>query len=415
MKITGITAEYNPLHNGHIYHMEESRRITGCDALVVAMSGDFVQRGEPAMLDKWTRAGLALENGADLVIEIPVLFCLGNASQYAGASVRLLEAAGCDHISFGSECGDAALVDQVAHVIKNYRSEMDAEIATLTRAGTSYPAARSTVYRSIRMRGTEKYSVDDELAILSSPNDILAVEYALAMRSAEPVVIRRTGAGYNEGMTHENEFQSASGIREMHRDGLDITPYVPVDTFDAILKSRAAEMSQWWDIIRYAVLSRSAKEIEDCPSGGDGLGNLLKKELLRAESADAFIKAVKSKKYTYTRISRLCMQVVLGITRRRYPHSGPMYIRVLGFNETGRRILAELREKEADHICPLPVITNINRESDKLGTSALSLLELDTHAADIYNVISGRDAAACSDHRMRPRMPERQNSAKPLP
>ncbi len=404
MKITGITAEYNPLHNGHIYHMQEARRITECDALVVAMSGDYMQRGEPASLDKWTRARLAVENSADLVVEIPVLFCLGNASQYAGASVNILEAAGCDHIAFGSECGDAGLVDRVAHIISRRREEMEAGISILTKAGISYPAARSSVYKTIRMKGTEKYSVDDELAVLSNPNDTLAVEYSLAMHSAEPVVIKREGAGYNQGMTEETEFQSASGIREMFAAGLDITPYVPVDTFDAMLKSHFTDNSEWWTLLRYAIMTASVKEIEDCPSGGDGLGNLLKKEVRGAESMDAFIKAVKSRKYTYTRISRLCMQVLLGITRRKYPHKKPPYIRVLAFNDTGRKILAGLREKEDQHGSLMPVITNINKESEKLGPAGHRLMELDVYAADVYNIVTGRDAAACSDHRMRPQI-----------
>lgn len=402
MMICGITAEYNPLHNGHIHHIEETRRLTGCDAVVVAMSGDFVQRGAPAMLDKWTRAALAIANGADLVVEIPVMFCLGNASQYARASVGMLEELGCSRISFGSECGDAGLVNRVAHIIGHYREEMDEAIATLTRTGTSYPAARSSVYRSIRMRGTERYSIDDELAVLSSPNDILAVEYALAMRTAEPLVIRRAGAGYNEGMTAETDFQSAAGIREMHRDGMDITAYVPVDTFDAIVKGPVSHDSGWWDLLRYAVLTAPAKEIDDCPSGGDGLGSLMKREVLGAESQDALIKAVKSKKYTYTRISRLCMQTLLGITRRRYPYAAPAYLRVLGFNDTGRRILAGLRDRDAGAPGYMPVITNINKESDKLSASGLNMLGLDVYAADVYNIATGRGAAKFSDYRMHP-------------
>ena len=120
LKAAGITAEYNPLHNGHVYHIEETRRATGCDAVIVAMSGDYVQRGEPAILDKWTRTEHALMSGADLVIEIPVLFCLGNAGQYARAAVKLLEATGkVSHISFGSESGDKDALIRIAHTLRD--------------------------------------------------------------------------------------------------------------------------------------------------------------------------------------------------------------------------------------------------------------------------------------------------------
>ena len=151
MIITGITAEYNPLHNGHVYHMTEARRLTGCDALVVAMSGDFVQRGEPAIMDKWTRARHALECGADLVVEIPTLFCLGNASQYASASVRILEDLGCSQIAFGSESADKYLLISLADFIRTNHEELEDGIASMIKEGLPYPAARAEAYKKLRL------------------------------------------------------------------------------------------------------------------------------------------------------------------------------------------------------------------------------------------------------------------------
>ena len=141
LKAAGITAEYNPLHNGHLYHIEETRRITGCDAVVVAMSGDYVQRGEPAIMDKWVRTEHALNSGADLVIEIPVLYCLGNAGQYAGAAVRILEATGkVSHISFGSESGDAEALVRIAHTFRDNEAEIEAAVKSIRNKGFSYPS-----------------------------------------------------------------------------------------------------------------------------------------------------------------------------------------------------------------------------------------------------------------------------------
>ena len=197
LKAAGITAEYNPLHNGHLYHIEETRRITGCDAVVVAMSGDYVQRGEPAIMDKWVRTEHALNSGADLVIEIPVLYCLGNAGQYAGAAVRILEATGkVSHISFGSESGDAEALVRIAHTFRDNEAEIEAAVKSIRNKGFSYPAARALAYSEVSAarKGTDPATdpeIRGDIRILEKANDILGIEYIKTMQSAEPVVIHR--------------------------------------------------------------------------------------------------------------------------------------------------------------------------------------------------------------------------------
>lgn len=410
MKVTGITAEYNPLHNGHVYHICETRSRTGCDALVVAMSGDYVQRGEAAILDKWSRTEAALRSGADLVIEIPVLFCLGNASQYASASVRLLEELGCDYISFGSESGDAELLDEVSAVIKKDRQYIEDGISEMVSEGLSYPAARARVYRYLRAEkyGIEEKQLEKETGILSDPNDILALEYIMNMRRAEPAVIMRQGAGYSDILSEDALYQSAGAIRRQlsrkHNDTLysvssELSAWMPKASCAALDRSVLTFPDDWAEILRYAVMSSEASTIDDCPSGGEGLGNLLKKAVRREDSWDAIIKSVKSRRYTYTRISRLCMQIILGITRSRYPLSEPEYIRVLGFTAKGRRLLSECKHSKG---CSLPLITNINREADQLSAAGASMLELDIHASDIYDLVTGRDCISYSDHVKKP-------------
>ena len=399
MKITGITAEYNPLHKGHIYQMEQARILTGCGALAVAMSGDFVQRGEPAMLDKWTRCRLALEAGADLVVEIPVQFCLGNASQYAAASVRILEALGCGKIAFGSESGDAGLLSAVAGFLDSAKEEMEERVGLLTKEGMSWPAARYEAYKALR-GGGNNYP-EDELSALSDPNDILAIEYIRNMRSSAPVCVRRTAAGHGDRLDSSRAFQSAGAIREAIRGGAEtdsIRPYVPECTYRALLEEVPAFTdSEWVRLLKYAAMMTPAEIIEDCPSAGEGLGRLLKQRARECGDWDEIIKAVKSRRYTYTRISRLCAQLLLGITRSEYGQESPMYIRVLGFSEKGREILAGLRNEETG----LPVITNINKESRILGEEAAKMLALDVKAADIYNLLTGR-GREYSDHIRKP-------------
>ena len=493
MNIIGITAEYNPLHNGHVHHIAEARRLSGCDAVVVAMSGDFVQRGEPALLDKWTRTRLALESGADLVVEIPALFCLGNASQYAGASVRLLEALGCDRIAFGSECADADIIVRMAGFIMEHREEIISGISEKIRQGLSYPAAREEVYRSLRLREVKpsgngmdhsaieacqnpsnyeadtgdayiksslRADIDDEISVLSNPNDILGLEYVMHMESAQPLAIKREGAGYSDDIVAGVRFQSASGIRKFlelsnrreektnppewseqdygqmqaildhnvaapgigDADVLtyekDIRNSMPEATAEALKKCRCIFPDDCLQLIRYAALEADAAMIDDCPSGGEGLGNLIKSAARSAGSFDELVHAVKSKRYTYTRISRLCMQLLLGITRSRYPFSEPLYIRVLGFNEIGRKVLAEYKAANNEDFSiagckdyhsdaketedagvrqPHPVITNLNKGPNRLSASALKMLELDLHSADVFNLIQGADINNKSD------------------
>lgn len=409
LKAAGITAEYNPLHNGHVYHIEETRRITGCDAVIVAMSGDYVQRGEPAIMDKWVRAENALRSGADLVLEIPVLFCLGNAGQYAGAAVRILEATGkVSHISFGSESGDAETLIRIEKTLRDHDDEIGDRIRSMRGAGLSYPAARAAAYSEIRSEliGADPETDQEILAdagILYQSNDILALEYIRSMKCSEPVVIQRKGAGYTSSYDESMEFQSASAIRTGVLDGHDVSGHVPEYTLASLKDSHLTgpDLDRWFDALRYSVLSTDADIIEDCPSGGEGLASLMKSNIASAESWTGFVRRIKSKRYTYTRLSRLCMQLVLGIYRSRYDISSPGYIRVLGFNDKGRALLAEMRD---DGSAELPVIINVNKGADGISEKASGLLQLDMHAADIYNLMTKGEIGAYSDHRHSPVM-----------
>ncbi len=410
LDIAGITAEYNPLHNGHVYHIEETRRQTGCDVVVVAISGDFVQRGEPAILDKWIRAEHALRAGTDLVVEIPTLFCLGDASHYAGASIKILEALGCDHISFGSESGDVRSISDVAGVLASERDAIRSYIAEMTRKGMSYPAARAKAYRKLRSGSVCDEKLEREISILSDPNDILALEYILNMHRAAPLAIKRKGA-YHDEPSERQGFDSAERIRSIIKAGgtgsLNSGRNVPEFVSDAFDDHYPVFSDNCFDILKYAVLSADAEAIDECPSGGEGLGNLLKAAVNDADNYSDLILSVKSKRYTYTRISRLCMQVLLNINRHGYDFTGPGYIRVLGHNEKGRKLLSEMRKAYKDNDMQqdmLPVITNINRETEKLSPEALDQLKLDIHASDIYRLISCGDNAGHVEQRMKPVM-----------
>ncbi|MBQ6314307.1 MAG: nucleotidyltransferase family protein [Mogibacterium sp.] len=402
MRATGIVAEFTPLHNGHVYCMEQSRSITGADALVVAMSGNFVQRGEPAILDKWTRAGLALECGADLVVEIPALYCLGNAGQYADAGVRVLETLGkVDHLVFGSECGDTELLTRIVEFFREHAEQIEHEKSDLRDKRFSYPAATEKAYAAVREQyrteGESDEDLERELKVLRSSNDILALEYIASCRSASPHAIRREGALYSDPLDEKFKYQSATSLRAWALDGRDISRYVPECTSKALseIHITGPDTDKWHDALRYAVMMTASDDIEDCPSGGEGLANLMKSSVYDSYSWTKLARLVKSRRYTFTRIMRLCAQVLLGIRRAEYDEIQPGYIRVLGFNDTGRKLLSEIRKDESND---LPVITNISKSIRKLGDQERKLLELDIHAADIYNLMTGRDMKKESEY-----------------
>lgn len=400
MNAVGIIAEYNPLHNGHLYHIEEAKRLAGSDAVVVAMSGDYVQRGEPAILDKWERTELALQHGADIVVEIPTLFCLGNAMQYGRAGIRILESMNSvKHLAFGSESGDLQDLIRIATNIDCKQVEMDKIIADLSKSGYSYPRARAVAYSDL---------FDDAKgrAILEGSNDILALEYLKACKRLTPIAVKRVGADYNEGINSDMRFQSATAIRSELSNRTDITDYVPMHVSAAIEQAKYSDHltfpDDWMNTLKYAVMSMTSEEIDDCPSGGEGLGNRIKSMIADAKHWDEFVESVKSKRYTHTRISRLCMQIILGINRENFALNEPQYVRVLGFTKKGRTMIADMSHDES-----LPMITNINKQRDSLNSEGIKQLELDVHAANVYNLVTGRDQVGRSDFRMLPVMTEK--------
>ncbi len=394
MNAVGIVAEYNPIHNGHIYHINQARSQSGCECVVVALSGNFVQRGEPAIIDKWSRAELAVKNGADLVVEIPTVFALGNAGQYAAGGVGTLESLGkVTYISFGSESGNVEKLMSFSRKLQTHEEEVKKRIGELIKTGVSYPIARSQAYKMVINDGSE---------IPMSSNDVLAIEYLKNLKNAVPIAVERKGAGYNDFIDNNLEFQSASGIRNLLKtsDYDSIKRYVPSNSLKTLEEQKLCNIDDLWNILRFTVISSSAEDIDECPAGGEGLGNLMKSEIYKADSYEAFINAVKSKRYTYTRISRLCMQLILGV-RRDDPELKPGYIRILGFNEKGRALLKEIRNEECS---TLPVLTNINKERNLISNnfSASRILDMDIHAANVYNLVTGRDIYKCSDYRKRP-------------
>lgn len=396
-RCVGIIAEYNPFHNGHRYHLEESKKQTGAEIAVAVMSGSFTQRGELAMTDKWSRAEMAVRNGVDLVVELPVVFGANSAGYFARAGVEILEGLKADWISFGSETGDMASLIALADKISSHEDRVQEAVKSSVKDGKSYPAARQAALSS--------FLTDAENDLLGKPNTILALEYLRAMKEAQPVCIQRKGPGYNEEGQAAG-FASASWIRHEISKGKDVSVLLTEETFAilhelgedpfALADRMEAADRNLFQMAAQKILTCTAEELEQVASGGEGLGNKAKKELRYCSNLEELIARLKSKRYTRTRISRFIAQMLLGITEEMVDQAAP-YVRVLAFNERGSRYL-KLIKKEG---CRLPVITNINKDAQN-HPEIQNTLAKDVLASDLYNLAMGKSLYENSDYVRQP-------------
>ena len=407
IKTAGIIAEYNPFHNGHHYQIQELRRLTGADYVVVAMSGDFVQRGEPAIFDKYTRTRMALCGGADLVVELPVLFATSSAEDFSSCGVALLEKLGVDLLCFGSESGDLKKLQKAAEILVKEPEAWKIRLKEHLKKGETYPTARSLA--------TTEYTKDPELAaLLSSPNNILAIEYlkALKKRSSPvtPVTIQRQGAGYHDVQLEQEEsfrsvsenkfFASASAIRSLiQNNGFDsdtitekLRSQIPSDALSALISEGALDTPVFPDDLttllnfRLLSLTQEQKGFSTFSDLSPELASRLAKQTLQFASCTERIDHLKTKGYTYTRISRALLHLLLGITSEQVFHARSLdhapYARILGFQKSSALLLSHLREKSQ-----IPLITKTADAGKLLTPDALDILETDFFASHLYQAI----------------------------
>lgn len=329
----GIICEFNPLHKGHI-HLINSVKQNDSDAVICAMSGNFVQRGESAIEDKYTRAKKALENGADLVIEIPTLCSTQSAQGYAKAGVKLIEACGvCDALAFGAECDDIDALKAISKEIIDKDEEIKAELSK----GLSYPAARQNIINS---------------PILDSPNNILAIEY-LTYTRLDAMAIKRVGKGHD---TDDEEY-SASAIREK----------MSLDDINSLKNCESA--------VLYKLRTMSADDFKNIEDVSEGLENRIVEAIKISNSLEELYDNIKTKRYTHSRIRRIILRAYLGITKNM--PSEPQYIHILGFNDKGRELLAEMKKKAT-----MPIITKYGNAQGEIK----ELYDLECKFTDIYNL-----------------------------
>lgn len=393
MKTVGLITEYNPFHNGHAYHIEKAKMLTGADRVIVVMSGDFVQRGAPAVMPKHLRAESALLSGASLIIELPVCFATGSAEYFAQGSISLLNQLGCiDSICFGSECGDLHLLKEIAQILADEPIEYQTALKQALKEGASFPAARQKALNIY----SDKYS-----EILASPNNILGIEYLKALAKIhskmEPFTIKRIGAGYHD-MDIDGQFSSATAIRSDIYQLADVnssSESLPLTHIQTQVPSSCHELMKKNYQTRYPVkaddfslllkaklLSETAGSLSHYLDMSPELANRILRLRNDYLSFEQFCDLLKTKELTRSRISRSFIHVLLGITNDWLTamKAPAPYARILGFRRDHADLLGILKRTS-----DIPLITSPARAV--LADTAYQMLELDIYASDLYESV----------------------------
>ena len=396
MKAVGLVTEYNPFHNGHLYHLNKAMELTGADISVAVMSGDFVQRGEPAVLDKYTRTSMALNSGVNLVVELPVNYAVSSAESFAAGALKVLDYIKADSIAFGSESGDIERLSKLAHILCDNEDTLYKEISKYTVNGISYAAARQKV--------VEKLTDKDTAAMLTSSNNILAVEYLKAIiknnYAIKPYTIKRQGDSYND-TDIRSEYASATALRgNLKAD--NISKYIPVKA-GLILSSNTnyiypdditeALFTRLLDILFASNYDKNVfiENVMQYPDVSKEIAGRLYKSAMdmitrtvpqRSENKDngtfsfgSLCEHIKTKEVPLSRIKRALVRIILGLDKKRMEkYANEPYIRVLGFDKKGQEYLSYIRKT-----VEVPLIT-------KTADYKEMLLD-DIHAANIYNMM----------------------------
>lgn len=392
--VVGIVAEYNPFHNGHFYHLQKAKEKAGASNCICVISGNFTQRGEPSIVNKWMKAYMALCGGANLVIELPVEYSISSAENFASGAVKILSNLGIvDDISFGAECEDLATLNNIANVIYNEPQEYKNILSHELSKGISYPAAREKAIM-MYLNDIKRYA-----NVLANSNNILAIEYlkAIKMQKSQlnPVLIKREKVYYND-MRIVDDLASATAIRKMmeQKEYSQIRKVVPKSTYKILGEEFKKEniilgLKQYEKEIIYKLRMMNVGEIANLPDVSEGLEYSIKKASDNCNNLEKLINSIKSKRYTQTRIQRILIYALLGISKTDIEISRKIipYARVLGFDEKGKMMLSEIVKSNPK----LKVITSVNKfmqikpkkREEKLQ---LEMLRKDILATDIYTL-----------------------------
>lgn len=389
-KVLGIVAEYNPFHNGHLYHLEKSKKDTNSNYTVAIMSGNFTQRGSTSLIDKWSKAEAAIQCGVDLVIELPVLYAISSAENFAEGAIKILDSLKVvDSISFGAETADIEILDKCADVLlhepRGYKTLLSHEL----KKGLSYPKARENALM-MYLNDIRKFA-----NVLSSPNNILGIEYLKALKklksNIQPVAIPRYEAGYND-LTYTGNIASSTAIRNIIKNNgfHALQNLMPAPSYATLVQNIKAghivpDISVFDKEIIYMLRKMTTSEIAELPDVSEGLEFAIKNAANSCNSVIEFLDIIKSKRYTTTRLQRILLYALLGITKkdRAFSKKFQPYVRVLGLNKKGKFLISEIAKANPK----LEIITSVKRFTDDNANKNLkTVLDKDIWATNVYTL-----------------------------
>ena len=381
MKSLGVIVEYNPFHNGHQYHLEQSRQATGADVVIAVMSGQFLQRGEPALVSKWTRTKMALSNGIDIVVELPYAFATQKAEIFASGSISILSGMQCDTVCFGSEQGNIRDFERTLTIMESKKEEYDQLVHTYSQKGFSFPKASSLAFTEI----TKQEMVLD----LTQPNNILGYHYVKAIREQNSLLqaftIERTNAGYHDPDFNTSTIASATSIRKalFHHGGQieKVKQYVPVGTYQFLAHylKQAGGFHCWEDyfhLLKYRILCSSPSELAEIYEVEEGLEHRLKQSMKESHTFEEFMTKLKTKRYTWTRLQRMCTHLLTNTKKEAMQRitstKKSEYIRLLGMSKKGQNYLKQIKKETS-----IPLLS-------KVSSMESAMLDMDIRATNTY-------------------------------
>ncbi len=394
MKVVGLITEYNPFHNGHLYHIQEAKRITGAEVAIVVMSGNFVQRGTPAFIDKYSRTQMALSCGADIVLELPVCYATGSAEFFALGAVSILDKLGIvDFLCFGSECGDITSITSIAKILMNEPKEYKEILTSLIKKGKTYPAAR--------MEAIKLYAPYIEDSLLTSPNNILGIEYSKALlklnSSIQAITMKRKDAAYHEvELTESKSFaiSSATAIRKSLRGKQylsDIKPHVPESVY-SILQSEFGKKYPIYEedytlLLNYKLMQESAMSLTAYTDVTSDMANRISRIDSSGLSFLQLAAVIKTRQWTLTRVNRVLIHILLNLYKENFEQfnqSGyTQYARILGIKKASSHFIRQIIKNER-----IPVITKLADADTVLSACGKKMLKEDIFASHLYNHIT---------------------------
>lgn len=394
MYVTGIIAEYNPFHKGHRFHIEESRRQSGADYVIAVMSDNFLQRGQAACIDKFSRARMALLQGADLVVELPVFFSCQSAPDFAQGGIEILNSTGITtHLSFGSECGNLSDLNTLAGFLEDEPAEYKDILSRHLKSGLSYPKARSTAFLEYLNAHTDFAPAYSEhlTDILNSPNNILSVAYLRSLKqtasSITPLTVQRCGCGYHstrldEGFASANAIRTLIGESGLSNSNLTALKEQLPDTSLEIMKEylnkfRLVNNNAFSGQLFYKLAVTPWNELYDYGISAH-LADRIRKSLSDFTDFESFTDALKRKNDSHTKIARALIHILLGI----YPEDSfhMPYIRILGFRKNAKEVLHAMKKNAS-----LPIVTKPADAKHILDEKALKLFEKELQSEQIYH------------------------------